>query len=95
IRKIDDEKYLRGILARLTRQHEAPQAVPWKMGDAPNDYIAALLREIVAIEIEIDSIVGKFKVSQNRSTVDATSAANALQNQSPEMAESIRKFYPR
>ena len=65
------------------------------MGDAPNDYIAALLQEIVAIEIEIDSIVGKFKVSQNRSTVDATSAANALQNQSPEMAESIRKFYPK
>lgn len=95
IRKIDDEKYLRGILARLTRQHEAPQALPWKMGDAPNDYIEEQLEKIVAIEIEIDSIVGKFKVSQNRSAVDATSAANALQNQSPEMAESIRKFYPR
>ena len=92
IRKIDDEKYLRGILARLTRQHEAPQALPWKMGDAPNDYIEAQLEKIVAIEIEIDSIVGKFKVSQNRSQIDA---ANALQNQSPEMAESIRKFYPR
>lgn len=95
IRKIDDEKYLRGILARLTRQHEAPQALPWKMGDAPNDYIEEQLEKIVAIEIEIDSIVGKFKVSQNRSAVDATSAANALKNQSPEMAESIRKFYPR
>ena len=95
IRKLDDEKYLRGILARLTRQHEASQAVPWKMGDAPNDYIEEQLEKIVAIEIEIDSIVGKFKVSQNRSTVDATSAANALQNQSPEMAKSIRKFYPR
>ena len=95
IRKIDDEKYLRGILARLTRQHEAPQALPWKMGDAPNDYIEAQLEKIVAIEIEIDSIVGKFKVSQNRSALDAASAANALQNQSPEMAESIRKFYPR
>ena len=95
IRKIDDEKYLRGILARLTRQHEAPQVVPWKMGDAPNDYIEEQLEKIVAIEIEIDSILGKFKVSQNRSAVDATSAANALQTQTPEMAESIRKFYPK
>lgn len=95
IRKIDDEKYLRGILARLTRQHEAPQIVPWKMGDAPNDYIEEQLEKIVAIEIEIDSILGKFKVSQNRSAVDATSAANALQTQNPEMAESIRKFYPK
>ena len=95
IRKIDDEKYLRGILARLTRQHEAPQIVPWKMGDAPNDYIEEQLEKIVAIEIEIDSILGKFKVSQNRSAVDASSAANALQTQTPEMAESIRKFYPK
>lgn len=65
------------------------------MGDAPNDYIEEQLEKIVAIEIEIYSIVGQFKTSQNRSTVDVTSAANTLQNQSPEMAESIRKFYPR
>lgn len=60
---------------------------------APNDYIADLLQEIVAIEIKIESVMAKFKVRQNRSQIDAASAANALQNQSPEMAESIRKFY--
>ena len=78
IRKVADEKYLRGILARLTRQHEASQPVPWKMGDAPEDFIQEQLEKIVAIEIEIDSIVGKFKVSQNRSAADAEKVARAL-----------------
>ncbi|WP_180089827.1 FMN-binding negative transcriptional regulator [Acinetobacter sp. YH12219] len=94
IRKIVDEKYLRGILARLTRQHEASQPVPWKMGDAPHDFIAEQLEKIIAIEIEIDSILGKFKVSQNRSVVDAMNVAKALERSNAEMAESIKKFYP-
>lgn len=92
IRKIDDPKFLRGILARLTRQQEVSQPKPWKMGDAPNDYITEQLGKIVAIEIEIDSIVGKFKVSQNRSAVDAENVAKALENTNPGMAESVRKY---
>ena len=69
--KLADEKYLRGILARLTRQHEAQQPVPWKMGDAPQDFMRDQLSKIAAVEIEIISMVGKFKVSQNRSSTDA------------------------
>lgn len=94
MRKVTDEKYLRGILARLTRTHEATQAVPWKMGDAPNDFIIEQLEKIVAIEIEIDSIVGKFKVSQNRSAVDAINVAKALENSNPEIAQSVRQYHP-
>lgn len=95
IRKVDDDKYLRGVLARLTRTHEATQAVPWKMGDAPNDFIEEQLEKIVAIEIEIDSIVGKFKVSQNRSAADAEKVARALENEHPDMADSVRNYYPK
>lgn len=95
IRKVADEKSLRGILARLTRQHEANQPVPWKMGDAPEDFIQDQLEKIVAIEIEIESIIGKFKVSQNRSALDAENVAKALDNEIPDMAESVRKFYPK
>ena len=95
IRKIEDNQYLRGVLARLTRQHESTQPVPWKMGDAPNDFIEEQLEKIVAIDIIIDSIVGKFKVSQNRSVVDAENVAKALEKSNPEMAESVRTFYPK
>ena len=92
LRKVEDEKYLRGILARLTRTHEATQAIPWKMGDAPEDFIQEQLEKIIAIEIQIESIVGKFKVSQNRSAVDAENVAKALEMENPEMAESVRKY---
>ena len=94
IRKIEDDRYLRGVLARLTRMHEANQAIPWKMGDAPKDFIEEQLEKIIAIEIQIDSIIGKFKVSQNRSAVDVERVAKALENQNAEMAKSVRKYYP-
>ncbi len=93
IRKIEDEKYLRGVLARLTRNHEANQETPWKMGDAPTDFIEAQLEKVVAIEIE--SMIGKFKVSQNKSQLDAKNIVNALENSNPEMAESIQKYFPK
>lgn len=37
LRVMDDEKFVRGVLARLTREHEAKEARPWKMGDSPQD----------------------------------------------------------
>lgn len=95
IQKIEDPKYLRGILARLTRTHESLQDIPWKMGDAPNDFIEEQLEKIVAIEIEISSIIGKFKVSQNRSKADAENVAHALEKHHPEMSGTIRKYYPK
>ena len=94
IRCIADEKYLRGILARLTRQHEAQQSMPWKMGDAPEDFMQDQLSKIAAIEIEIISMVGKFKVSQNRTKPDAEGAAKALEQSCPEMSQSIRRHFP-
>jgi transcriptional regulator len=77
----DDERYLRGLLARLTRVHEAAQPRPWKMGEAPADYIDTLLKSIVGIEIAISRVVGKFKLSQNRETADREGAAQALMAQ--------------
>ena len=68
--------------------------MPWKMGDAPNEFIAEQLGKIVAIEIDIQSMIGKFKVSQNRSAVDVINVAKALERSNAEMAESIKKFYP-
>jgi transcriptional regulator len=74
----DDERYVRGLVARLTRHHEANQPVPWKMGDAPQDYIDAMLKAIVGIEIDVTQLVGKFKLSQNREERDRLGAAEAL-----------------
>jgi transcriptional regulator len=74
----DDETFLRGLVGRLTRAHEASQPVPWRMDDAPPDYIAAMLKAIVGIEIAVTRLVGKFKLSQNRELRDRLSLAEAL-----------------
>lgn len=78
---LSDEKILRGILAKLTRTHEAKQATPWKMSDAPSEYIAQELQGIVGIEIQISHITGKFKLSQNRDKIDALGVIDGLQQQ--------------
>ena len=74
----DDERYVRGVVARLTRTHEATQAEPWKMSDAPKNYIEPMLRAIVGIEIEITKIQGKSKLGQNKEHRDIIGVAKAL-----------------
>jgi len=74
----DDERFVRGLVARLTRAHEAGQPVPWKMSDSPREHIDLLLTLIVGIEIKISRLVGKRKLSQNKDAHDRLGAGNAL-----------------
>lgn len=91
----DDERFLRGLLARLTRTHEAGEPRPWKMGDAPADYLAERLREIVGIEIAITSLVGKRKLSQNKEVRDQQGAVSALRERGDlALAEAMVKAAP-
>jgi transcriptional regulator len=78
MRIVDDEKFLRGLVARLTRYHEASEPKPWKMGDAPRDYINQMLQAIVGIEVEVLRLEGKRKLGQNRDARDADGAVRAL-----------------
>ncbi|AXF05920.1 FMN-binding negative transcriptional regulator [Paraburkholderia hospita] len=74
----DDERYVRGLVGRLTRTHEASQPEPWKMADAPKDYIDTLLKSIVGLQIDITRLVGKSKLSQNKEARDIRGAGDAL-----------------
>lgn len=65
LRVIDDAVWLRGLLERLTDHHEANQPLPWKISDAPEDHIEKSLHAIVGLEVTIDHLEGKFKLSQN------------------------------
>ena len=97
LRVRDDERFLRGLVARLTREHEARshQARPWKMGDAPADYIDSMLKMIVGIEIEITRLVGKFKLGQNREVRDRLGAADGLTARGQtDLAQAMRKAAP-
>jgi transcriptional regulator len=65
LRVIDDAAWLKVLLERLTDHHEADQPQPWKMTDAPEDHIEKSLHAIVGLEVSIDRVEGKFKLSQN------------------------------
>jgi len=67
---IQDPAWLLDHVSRLTNLHEAGQALPWKVSDAPGEFIAQMIKRIVGIEIPILRIVGKWKINQNRSTED-------------------------
>ena len=79
IRVRDDARFVRRLLASLTRVHEAAEPAPWKMADAPRDYIEAMVQAVVGIEIEVSQLVGKFKLSQNKEEGDQLGAVDALQ----------------
>ena len=66
-RLFEDQSELMAHLRTLTKQQEQAFEQPWSDADAPPSYIEALTKAIVGIEIAIDRIEGKCKVSQNQS----------------------------
>jgi transcriptional regulator len=76
----DSEQFVRAVVARLTRMHEARTGSPrpWKMTDSSPDYIDQMLANIVGIEIGITKMIGKWKLSQNKEERDRVNAAAEL-----------------
>ncbi len=64
---MEDPAWLLTHLHSLVAQHESTFPQPWKISDAPEDYIASQLRGIIGIELPIHRLEGKWKVSQNKS----------------------------
>lgn len=65
---VHETERLLDIVTRLTQRHEAGQASPWSVNDAPADYLSKMLGAIVGIEIPVQRWVGKWKASQNKQT---------------------------
>jgi transcriptional regulator len=69
-RFIEDRAWLQEHVTALTNRHEATQALPWAVSDAPQDYLHKQIGAIVGVEIPIQKLSGKWKMSQNRSMPD-------------------------
>lgn len=65
-----DAERLLALVSALTDRHEAGRAQPWKVADAPADYIDGMLKAIVGFALAIQRLEGKRKLSQNRNTAD-------------------------
>lgn len=65
-----DEAFLHAQIAALTAQQERARPAPWAVSDAPEAFVAMQMRAIVGLEIEVSSLEGKLKLSQNRTDAD-------------------------
>ena len=74
----EDTAWLETHLSQLTDSHEAAQAHPWSMHDAPRDYLDAQMRGIVGVSVRVDTLEGKYKLSQNRSDADIDGVVEGL-----------------
>jgi transcriptional regulator len=92
----DEADYVRWVVTELTEKHEARQASPWSVNDAPEDFITGQLRAIVGIEIQITRIFAKAKASQNRPPADIAGVVSGLRTSGEQlMADEVERRTPR
>src|SRR3954469_8812849 len=75
----DDLAWVEANVRRLTQHHERDRVPAWSVDDAPEAYVAGQLRAIVGVEVLIDRVEGKWKLSQNRSDADVAGAIGGLE----------------
>jgi transcriptional regulator len=96
MRAVEDAAWLRALLTKLTNHHESLRSEPWKLTDAPDEFIERQMQAIVGIEIPLTRLIGKWKVSQNRPAADRDGViAGLTQNGdavSQAMAELVRQY---
>jgi transcriptional regulator len=79
LKVVEDPAWLLTHVSSLTNIHEAGFPVPWKVGDAPPDFIRSLLNGIIGLELPIHRLEGKWKVSQNRTERERRGVIDGLQ----------------
>jgi transcriptional regulator len=74
----DDKEWTSTQVHDLTDHFESGNTPPWRVEDSPADYIGHQLAAIVGLEIDVRSIQGKAKLSQNRPDVDHDNVQEAF-----------------
>lgn len=94
-RIFDDADWLRAQIEAMTRQHEKQREEAWEVSDAPGEYIEAQLKAIIGIEIPIQAIEGKWKISQNKVPADRQGVIDGLRSEQccPSMLGTMEAHY--
>jgi len=74
----DDPERLLALVSRLSHKHETKRSEPWAVSDAPTDYIDSMLKAIVGFSLPVSRLIGKRKLSQNRSVADQVGVRDGL-----------------
>jgi transcriptional regulator len=92
LRLVEDTAWLLDHLKTLTNIHEAPFAEPWRITDAPADYIQSMSKGIVGIELAIERLEGKWKLNQNRNEADRRGVVAGLEQLGTETSEVMKSL---
>jgi transcriptional regulator len=88
----DEPARLEVLVRALSERHEAGQAKPWKLEDAPGDYIKAMLRGIVGVELHAERVEAKRKLSQNKGEADFAGVVEGLGASDEAMAREVAQL---
>lgn len=95
VRVVDDAQWLQQQLANLTDQQEQQFSKPWAVSDAPAEFVQQISKAIVGIEIQIHSMQGKWKVSQNQPEKNRASVIEGLGQVGTDSALAMREWVKR
>ena len=89
-----DAERLLSVVTALTDRHEEGRAQPWKVSDAPADYIEGMLKAIVGFALPMERLIGKRKLSQNRSPADIAGVRDGLAASLDVRDQTLARFIP-
>ena len=95
LRFVEDRDFLERHLQALTEMHESTRPAPWALDDAPREYLESAMKGIVAFEMAIARIEGKWKLGQNRDAADRAGVVEGLRRDGDHvMSELVRRPAP-
>ena len=89
-----DAERLLAVVSALTDRHENGRARPWAVSDAPADYIDGMLKAIVGFALPMERLIGKRKLSQNRSSADIAGVRDGLAASADVRDQTLARFIP-
>jgi transcriptional regulator len=92
VKLIEDAQWLKSHVSQMTNLHEPTYQSTWQLDDAPEEYVQLMLKAIIGIEIEISSLVGKFKLSQNRPAQDYDAVVEQLVKSPKEALQEMLQY---
>jgi transcriptional regulator len=91
----EEPEWLLAHVRQLVDRHEASFEMPWSIDDAPDGYVETQARAIVGLELTIERIDAKAKLTQNRSDADFAGTIEGLEARSArerEVAGAMRRL---
>ena len=91
---VSEPERVKAFLAKLTAYYEVARPEPWTF-DPQSPYIEKLLNGIVAFEMPVERMDGKFKLSQNRALSDRGRVMWELKESESEMDRQVAAWMER